>query len=179
MFIVDTGLTRSFQLVRDLVENITINIKVSSPESLFGLITFDDDARLEFDISNHTDLSTLLPAINPGLQYQTGLRINTANAISLLLSGSVPGGFLRLRNRTSNVAIVITRAPSDSLSTLQSLHAANIFDIYAVGVVGSSIHSRLQFMASNPSFVFFTRVLTNLTGRPLVDDLTEQLCSSK
>ena len=67
MFVVDTsnsfGYSR-FQLVRELIENITTNIAVNSPETLFGLITFDSYARLEFNITRHTDLSTLLPAID-------------------------------------------------------------------------------------------------------------------
>ena len=183
VFIVDTGSSRDIQLVKKLVENITINLKVNSPESLFGLITFEnDDPRLEFNITNHTDISTLLPAINSGLAYHRSFSTNVANALSLLLSGSVPGGFLQLRNKTSNVAIVITHGTSDYFSSLQlvtnSLHAANIFDVYAVGI-GYTSYRNLQLIASNPSFVFSTRSLTNLTGQPLVDDLIEQLCSSK
>ena len=183
VFIVDTSSFRNdFQLVRELIENITINLKVNSPETLFGLITFDDQARLEFNITNHTDLSTLLPAINPGLPYHKGFRTYTANALNLLLSGSVPGGFLQLRNKTSNVAIVITHGSSDSYSLLQlvtnSLYVANIFDVYAVGI-GSNNYGKLQLIASNRSFVFSTRSLTNLTGQPLVDDVTEKLCSSE
>ena len=171
-----------FQLVRELIENITISIKVNSPETLFGLITFDSYARFQFGISNYTDLSTLLPAINSALQYNSGYSTNTASALNLLLSGGVEGGFLQLRDKTSNVAIVITDGYSSSYSSLQSaansLHAENIFDVYAVGIRSYS-YSRLQLIASDPSFVFTTYSLNTFTAQQLEEYVIEQLCSSK
>ena len=184
MFVIDTsssiGYSR-FQLVRELTENITTSLKVNSPETLFGLITFDNYAQFQFNISNHTDLSTLLPAINPGLPYYRGYYTNTASALSLLLSGSVEGGFLQLRDKTSKVAIVITDGYSSSYSSLRSaansLHAANIFDVYAVGI-GSNRFSELQLIASDPSFIFYT-YLNSLTVEQVEEDVIEQLCSGK
>ena len=173
MFMIDTstkiGLTK-FQLVKELVENITINIKVNSPESLFSLITFDYDARLEFNISKHTALSTLLPAINPGLPYyNTVFSTDTANALRFLLSGGGEGGFLQLRKEISNLTIVIADCHSFGLSSLRSvtdsLHAANIFDVYAVGIGGNN-HDELELIASD---FFSTSSLTNFTAQQLED----------
>ena len=186
VFVVDTsgfiGFSR-FQLVRELIENITIILKVNSPESLFGLITFDDYAKFEFGISTHTDLNTLLPVINPGLPYyDRGFRTNTASALNLLLFGAREGGTLGLRRETSNVAIVITEGHTISFSSLQStanlLHAANIFDVYAVRISGYSL-SEIQLIASDPSFVFFTSFLNNSTAQQLEEQVIEMLCSSK
>ena len=183
VFVIDTSSSfgsSGFQLVRELTENITINLKRNSPETLFGLITFDDFARFEFNITRHTDLSTLLPAINPGLPYYGGHRTNTARALYVLLSGSVEDGFLRLRNKTSKVAIVITNGYSSSFSSLQSAanHTANIYDVYAIGI-GITNLRELQIIASDPSFVFSTRYLTNRTAQLLMEGVIEQLCSSK
>ena len=186
VFMIDTSTkigVSEFQLVREVVENITISIKVNSPESLFGLITFDHEARLEFNISNHTALRTLLPAINPGLTYyHTTSSTDTANALSFLLSGGGEGGFLQLRNETSNLAIVIADRHSFRLSSLRSvtdsLHAANIFDVYAVGIGGNS-YDELELIASDPSFIFSARSLTNFTAQRLEEEVIEQLCSSK
>ena len=185
VFVIDTsrsiGLSR-FQLVRQLAENITINLKIHSPETSLGLITFDDFARFEFNISNHTDLRTLLPAINPGLPYYGGYRTDTASALNLLLSESVEGGLLQLRNESLKVVVVITDGFSRSSSSLQSaansLHAANIYDVYAVGI-GSNRFRELQSIASDPSFIFSTRSLTNFTAKQLEEDVVEQLCSGK
>ena len=185
VFVIDTssGIGYStFQQVRELTENIAINLKVNSPETLFGLITFDNDARFEFNITRHTDLGTLLPAINPGLPYYRGYRTNTADALSLLLSGSVEGGLLRLRSKTSKVAIVITDGSSSSLSSIRSaansLHAANIFDIYAIGVRNYR-YSELQLIASNASFIFTRRYFSSSIAQQLGDTVIKHLCSSK
>ena len=185
IFVIDTsssiGFSR-FQLVRELTENITTSIRVNSPESLFGLITFDNFARFQFDILRHTDLSTLLPAINPGIPYNRGFWTNTGDALNFLRSGGRQNGFLRLRDKTSNVAIVITDGLSSSFSSLRSaafsLHAANIFDVYAVGIGGNSF-SELRLIASDPSLVFSTSFLTSFTDQQLLEDVIEQLCSSK
>ena len=185
VFVIDTSSSigySKFQLVRELTEDIATRLKMNSPETLFGLITFDDYARFQFDISNYTDLSTLLPAINSALQYNSGYSSNTASALNLLLSGGVEGGFLQLRNKTSNVAIVITDGYSSSYSSLysaaNSLHAANIFDVYAVGIGNNSLRE-LQLVASDLSFVFSINSLTSITAQQLVDDVMEQSCSSK
>ena len=179
-----------FQLVRELTENITASITVNSPETLFGLITFDSYARLEFNITRHTDLSTLLSAINPGLPYYRGYSTNIADALDLLLSGSVENGFLQLRKETSKVAIVITdnyyyyydyydyySGSSSSLqSAANSLHAANIYDVYSVGI-GNNNYDELQLIASDPSFVFSTYYLNDFTAQQLMEDVVEHLCS--
>ena len=185
VFVIDTssGIGYStFQQVRELTENIAINLKVNSPETLFGLMTFDNNARFEFNITRYTDLGTLLSAINPGLPYYRGYRTSTASALRLLLSGSVEGGFLRLRNKTSKLAIVITDGSSSSLSSIRSaansLHAANIFDIYAIGVRNYR-YSELQLIASNASFIFTRSYLTSRTAQLLGDTVIKQLCSSK
>ena len=185
VFVIDTSSSIGpyrFQLVRELTENITTRIKVNSPETLFGLITFDNYARFEFDITNHTDLSTLLPAINPGLPYYRGYSTNTANALSLLLSGSVEDGFLQLRNETSKIAIVITDGYSSSFSSLQlaanSLLAANIYDVYVVGI-GNNNYYELELISDDPSFVFSTYYFDDITAQQLVEGVVEKLCSSK
>ena len=182
VFVIDTsysvGYSR-FQLVRELTENIAISLKVNSPETLFGLITFDYDARLEFNITRHTDLSTLLPAINPGLPYYRGSSTNTARALNLLLSGSTEDGFLRLRNKTSKVAIWITDGSTNTLSSIRSaansLHAANIFEVYAIGIHNYQ-YSELRLIASSTAFIFTRR---HFTVQQLGDVVTQQLCSGK
>ena len=196
VFVIDTSSSIGyyrFQLVRELTENITASIAANSPETLFGLITFDNYARLEFNITRHTDLSTLLPAINPGLPYYRGYSTNIANALDLLLYGSAEDGLLQLRNETSKVAIVIADNSNDyyyyyynyyygSSSSLQSaansLHAANIYDVYAIGI-GNNNYYDLQSIASDPSFVFSTYSLNDFTAQQLMEDVVEHLCSSK
>ena len=187
VFVVDTSSHRSseFQLIRELIEDIIIYLKLSTPETLFGLITYDNVAQLEFNISKYTDLTTLLPAINLGLSYSHNDGTNTGNALRLLLSGSVEGGFLQLRENTSKVAIVITDGyltDSSSLrSAASSLHAANIFDVYAIGINHDNIYNirNLQLIANDQSFVFYTNSFHSVTAQQLRDDVINMLCYSK
>ena len=185
VFVIDTSRsigTSRFQLVRKLVGNIITTLKVDSPETLFGLITFDSYTRNRFNIFSHINLSTLLPAINQLNYNYYGYRTNTGSALSVLLSGGKEGGYLKLRNTTSNVAIVIIDGYSSSFSSLRSaansLHAADIFDVYAVGI-GNNRYSELQLIASDPSFIFSKYSLNSLTAQQLEQNVVRKLCSSK
>jgi len=164
-----------------MIESIIINLKINSPGTLIDVITFDNFARYQSDISSHTTLSTLLPAINPGLPYYQGLRTNTGDALRLLLLGSAPGGFLQLRNDTSKVAIVITDGfSSDPLSlrsAANSLHAANIFEVYAVGIGNNNI-TELRLIANDSSFLR-TFFLDRFAAQSLAEGVVERLCRSK
>ena len=185
VFVVDTSGHESLEILRELIEDIIIYLKLSIPETLFGLITYDNVAQLEFNISKYTDLTTLLPAINLGLSYSHNDGTNTGNALRLLLSGSVEGGFLQLRENTSKVAIVITDGyltDSSSLrSAASSLHAANIFDVYAIGINHDNIYyiRDLQSIANDQSFVFYTNFFHSVTAQQLRDDVIEELCYGK
>ena len=128
-------------------------------------------------------MSTLLPAINPGLPYSSGFNpsTNTANALQFLLS-SAQSGVLGIRNETSNIAIVITDGRSDNTFLTQSaaaaLHAANIFDVYAIGF-GSADSNELHTIASDPRFVYSTNFFDGFILQQLQTNLVDQLCSGK
>ena len=184
VFVIDTSSSIGsfqFQMVREFVDNVTINLKLHSPESSVGIITYDNFARTYFTLGTHTSLTTLSPAINPGLPYFRGFGTNTADALRFLLS-SAQNGFLGIRNETSNIAIVITDGRSDNQfstrSAAASLHAANIFDVYAIGY-GSADINELNTIASDPNFVYFTDFFSSFDIQQLQMNLTDQLCSCK
>ena len=169
-------------MIRELVDNITISVKLNTPESSVGVILFDDYAHIEFNLEVHTNLSTLSPAINPGLQYNSSsYSRNTADALSLLLS-SAQNGLLGIRNETSHIAIVITGGRSNSNYSTQSaaaaLHAANIFDVYAIGYSSADINE-LNAIASDPNFVYYTNFYSRNDTKELGRNITDQLCSCK
>ena len=168
-------------MIREFVDNITISLKLNSPESSVAVILFDYTARIYFNLEAHTSLSTLSPAINPGLPYYYGYSRDTAAALRLLLS-SVENGSLGIRNETSNIAIVITGGQSNSQfstqSTAAALHAANIFDVYAIGYNGANINE-LNAIASDPNFVYFTNFYDIYDIEELQMNITAQLCSCK
>ena len=168
-------------MIREFVDNITVNLKLNSPESSVAVILFDYTARIYFDLEAHSSLSTLSPAINPGLPYYYGYGRDTAAALRLLLS-SAENGSLGIRNETSNIAIVITGGQSNSQFSTQSaaaaLHAANIFDVYAIGYNSANV-SELNTIASDPNFVYFTNFYDIYDIQELQLNITDQLCSCK
>ena len=185
VFVIDT--TRSigsfrFQRIREFVANVTTDLKLISPESRVGVILFDWFIRLQFNLQRHTSLSTLLPAIDPGLPYVNSIfNTNTAGALEFLLS-SAQNGILGIRNETSNIAIVITDGRSDNRFLTQSaaaaLHAANIFDIYAIGF-GSADVFELRTIASDPRFVYSTDFFSEFSLQEVKMNIIDQLCSGK
>ena len=185
VFLIDTSYNTGsyrFQKIKEFVDNITISVKLSSPESSVGVILFDNTTHIQFNLEAHTSLSTLSPAINPGLPYyyySNGR--DTAAALNLLLS-SAQNGSLGIRNGTSSIAIVITGGRSDSNYSTQSaadaLHAANIFDVYAIGY-GSADINELNTIASDPNFVYFTNFYNRYDIEELQMNVTDQLCSCK
>ena len=185
VFLIDTSYNTGsyrFQMIREFVDNITISLKLSSPESSVGVILFDNTTHIQFNLEAHTSLSTLSPAINPGLPYFfNGYGRDTAAALNLLLS-SAQNGSLGIRNGTSSIAIVITGGRSDGNYSTQSaaaaLHAANIFDVYAIGY-GSADINELNTIASDPNLVYFTNFYNIYVIEELLMNVTDQLCSCK
>ena len=156
VFLVDISYnaeSSEFQMIKELVDNITTNLRVGSPESSVALILFDNITQISFTL----EAITLSQAINPRLNVYSR---NTSAALSLLLS-STQNGSLGIRNETSKIAIVITGGQSDDPNFTQSaaaaLHAANIFDVYAVGYDSADIFE-LNTIATGPDFVYVTDI---------------------
>ena len=84
--------------------------------------------------------------------------------------------------KQSNIAIVITGGRSDDYYSTQSaaaaLHAANIFDVYAIGYQSANIYE-LNTIASDPDFVYFTNFNDRFDIEELRMNVTDQLCSCK
>ena len=184
MFVIDssydTGIFQ-FQMIREFVNNVAINLKLGAPDNSIGVILYDHTARIQFNLEAYTNFTTLSPAINPGLPFSNRYGRDTAAALRLLLS-SAQNGSLGIRNDTSNIAIVITGGPSNNQTSLQSaaaaLHAANIFDVYAIGF-GSVNTNELNMIASDPDFVYFTYFNNSDFVEELKMNVTDELCSCK
>ena len=185
VFVIENNLNigfNRFRIIRELVNNITIDLKLISPKSSVGVITYGHIADIQFNLEAHTNLTTLSPAINPGLPLNYRYGRDTAAALRLLLS-SAQNGSLGIRNDTSNIAIVITGRHSNPQIYLQSsaaaLHAANIFDVYAIGFYGANLND-LNTIASGPDFVYFVNsIYNNYEVEKLQIDITDGICSCK
>ena len=169
----------NFQMIRNFIANITTELIQNFPRSAVGVILFASNAHIEFNLQTYTNLNQLLSAIYR-LPYSGG-GTDTAEALTLLLS-SAQNGTLGLRNNSSNVAIVITDGHSNSqsatLSAARSLHASNIFDVFAVGIDGADL-TELRGIASSPEFVFFASSFNGTMLQQLQDRILLELCNGK
>ena len=182
MFVIDTsgsiGSTR-FQLIREFTADVTAEIIHNSPGSSVGVILFDDNAHIHFNLQAYTSLSAILSAINQ-MPY-SGTGTDTAEALTLLLSAA-QNRVLRLRDDSLKLAIVITDGRSNSrsatLSAAAALHASSIFDVFAIGVEGADL-TELEAIASSPEFVFFTSSFNSSSLQLLHDRILPLLCNGK
>ena len=181
VFVLDTsgsiGNSR-FQLFRDFVSSIARVLDVSLQQSLVGVILFSNEARIQFSLTEFTDESSLLSAIDD-IPYRGG-NTNTADALRLLLS-SARDGTMELRGGYPHIAIVLTDGESnnqtDTKAAARELHENGGFDqVYAVGVGGANI-DELNAIASNASLVQFTNKFDASTTQELQFDITQQFCN--
>ena len=168
-----------FRLIQQFTANITTEIISRSPSSAVGVILFSARAHIEFNLTAHTSLNSLLSAINE-LPYG-GANTNTSGALTLLLQ-TAQNGELGLRNNSLNSAIVITDGQSSNqtatISAANALHASNKFDVYAIGIENAII-SELQEIASSPEFVFFTRFFNSDGLQQLKDEFLPHFCNGE
>ena len=183
VFVIDTSgsIGQSlYQQIKELTANITTELIRSCPRSAVGVILFNNNAHIEFNLQAYTDLNALLSAINR-LPYSSG-GTNTDEALRYLLS-TAQNGTLGLRKYSSKVAIIITDGESNNqsatFSAAAALHTSNIFDVFAVGVNGTRPDlTGLKAIASSPEFVFFTSSFYSTGLKLLQDKLLPQLCES-
>ena len=67
VFVIDTSGSIGadhFQLIREFTANITIELINRFPGSAVGVILFSSSAHIEFNLTAHTSLNSLLSAIN-------------------------------------------------------------------------------------------------------------------
>ena len=159
VFVIDASISSRF--IKKLIANITIGFINNSPNSAVGVILFATSAYIKFDLQANTNPRTLLSAINELYYRKRSWETNTDKALALLLE-TAQNGTLRLRNDSRKVAIIITDDGSDDKSATSSvaatLHASNIFDVYAIGVDDDEADlTELETIASSPEFIFIAR----------------------
>ena len=166
-----------WDIIREFTVNVTNSLTIGPVDSLVGVIVFSGNVRLEFNLMEHTSAATLIPALRnlPFLDSTT----NTGGALELLLSGA-QDGTMGLRDARAHIAIVLTDGRStnqlNTLAAARALHAADIYEVYAVGLGNADI-DELNAIASDPSLVFNSRNFDLPTVIKLTDQIIEAICN--
>ena len=170
-----------FQLLKYFVTNISSAINIGLQENLVAVISYSDNATLNFGLTSYTEKSSLLQAIR-AVPY-TGGGTNTAAALQLLQSNTLLG----LRNRYPNIAIVLTDGRSnngsETLRVASNLHATNLYDILTIGVVGRRYYrtnlEELKGIASHNDYAFVSSNFTAAVLQNYAENIVTTLCFSK
>ena len=181
VFVVDISSRIGSQLIIKFITNITAELVRNSPTSSVGVIVYSTFAYIRFDLQTYTNLDSLLSAINHLPYYDDSNRFysDIAEALTLLLS-TAQNGELGLRNNSAKAAIVIanrqSRRESSTSSAAARLHAANIFDVYAVGV-GRIFPTEIETIASSPEFAFSTTSINSVSLHQFYKEIMQHLCN--
>jgi len=189
VFMVDTsgsicdgniGHVDNFQLMLNFVKSTVQLLTISSQESLVGMIGFSNDAYLHFNVQEHTNITSLLTAIDS--LYYYGGSTNIASALELLLN-SAQDGTMRLRQGNPHIAILITDGPSnvreaETVLFAERVRASNIFQsLLVVGISPQVDSNELQAIAGNPSNVLYSESFGDLSQLP--EALSRTLCDGE
>ena len=159
---------------------MTAVLDIGLQDSLAGVIVFSSSASIHFNLQQHTNAATLLPALNPGIPYPGG-STNTAAALQLLLS-SAQDGTMGIRNGRTQIVIVVTDGrsnnPTETIAAANSLHAAGIYQVYAAGLGGANM-AELNAIASDPSLVFFLNEFDVDSVMELTENFTQAICQEQ
>jgi len=161
VFILDSSgsiTSPNFQTMLRSVENIVSSdtLTIGPDDTRVALIRFSDDANLEFDLNEYSDLNSLLQGII-AVEYDAGFT-DTAAALQLLRESSA-SGVLGVRDSASavQVAIIITDGRSNDKAETESeaklIHTSTNFEIFAVGVGNNVDMEELMLIAGSSGIV--------------------------
>ena len=178
VFVIGTSFAyqSDFNLVKEFVANVTADLIHNSPRSAIGMILFERHAHIEFNLQPYANLSTVLSAISE--LSRRGTFNDISEALRYFIS-TVQNGSLRLRRSTSKLVILITspninnHRPS-ALSAATTLHALNMFDVFAIGEYVD--RNNLKAIASRPDYAYISRT----TDLPQIKNrILSQICNCK
>ena len=183
MFVLDYSASirsHRFDLVRNFVERVSSRLNIALNRSLVGVISFNEEARTVFDLTEYSNRSSLLARISQ-LTYDKTRRTHTHLGLEHLLS-TARDGSLGIRNGRPHVAIVVTDGKSryENLTSAAAMDLRNsgIFQVYAAGVAGAD-EDELRIIASDPSLAFFTNNFDLVAITELEKRISTQLCMNQ
>ena len=175
-FVVDTsGSIRSadFQYVRNFIEDITLEMNIGVNNSRVAVILFDDDATLYFNLTRFTDKESLIISIR-SLPYSGG-GTDIPEALDLLRT-TAQNGLLGINNDNRQITIFLTDGVGgDVVRSVAALQAANIFQVYSVGVSNARLDQLNLIASGNSDFVYYHSTFTDTSLIVIAEGIIKRL----
>ena len=150
-----------FNLMKDVITTTFGRINISSNCNRVGLFLFANDARLEFNLSAHSDLTSLQAALNNLTlssigDFREDQGTDTPGVLNLIRT-TAEDGSLGLNNESIQIAVVITDgrphipgtkrkiARNQTKAASNALNDTGIFEqIFAIGINGTSRNKEID-----------------------------------
>ena len=175
-FVLDTSGSiseRSFQYVREFIEDIVLEMNIGPNNSRVAVILFSSSARLHFNLNAFTDKDSLLMSIR-NLPYSGG-GTDIPEALDLLRT-TAQNGLLGIRNENRQIAIFLTDGQGGNVvPAVAALSEANIFQVYSVGVDNAALDQLNLIASSNSDFVYYHSQFTETSLVNIAKKIIERL----
>ena len=168
---------QDFQLFREFIENVSSVLNFGQSHSRVAVISFDESPSLAFALNEHTNRSSFLQAVR-NLAYSGG-GTDIAEALNFLRE-TAQNGSLGINDNNRQIAMFMTDGQSDSDATriaAEALHAANIFQVYAIGVSGANVTQLNVIAGGNTEYVFYSNTFDSSVLRRIENEVIEELCT--
>ena len=156
---------------------MTSVVNVGPRNSQVAVITFDSTPILQFNLGEHTDRTSLNQAIR-NLPYSGG-GTDIAAALNFLRN-LAQNGTLTSNPNNRQIAMFMTDGQSDPdeiAIAATSLHATNIFQVYAIGISGANITQLNRIANGDSNRVFYSNTFDSSVLRRIEEEVIAELCT--
>ena len=179
----------NFEKMKQLAIDITDHFMIGPDQTQVGWISFDDTARVVFNLNAHTTKTSLHAGIDV-VQYLAGDTSIAAGLHTLLYDGFVESAGYRPSFDVPEVAIVVTNGRSNRNESYTPVIAERLreernIDMFVVGVTDAVNDAELETVASAGIAVDISRNIFHITGfndeelNALAEVLRAQTCFGK
>ena len=165
----------NFQYIKKFIEDIVFEMNIGINNSRVAVILFDDFPRLIFNLNQFTDINSLITSIRRLPYAPFSRRKDISGALNLLLT-TAQNGALGIRSDSRQIAIFLTDGiqNDDIAPSLAAFAAANIFQVYSVGVDNARLDQLNLIALNNSDNVYYHSNFTEISLITIAKNIIER-----
>ncbi|KAK3562956.1 hypothetical protein QTP86_011711 [Hemibagrus guttatus] len=165
----------NFKTIRAFISRMVGVFDIGPDRVQIGLAQYSGDPKTEWHLNAHRTRDSLLEAV-ANLPYKGGNTM-TGLALNYILQNNFKANVgMRPNSRKIGVLITDGKSQDDIITNSQNLRDSSI-ELYAIGVKNAD-ENELRSIASDPDEIHMYNVMDFSFLLDIVDDLTNNLCSS-